>query len=133
MPVQQVWFVRCLGSCSQEWKELMEPCRWGDMKKPAFYNLAWQIFLDVILIQKGEYLTTNEPESAGKPWAKQHGGSLMNAIRSQMPGFGPAELAAEEFVDTILRIEIIEGRIPVEVCSPVRHPAWESHQQVRLE
>ena len=93
-------------------------------------NMAWQMFVDAMIKAGGAYLTTDVPTCAGRAPKKQHGGSIVNAIRSKMPGMEPVDLAAEEIVDTILRTEINEGRIPVEVCSPVHCAAWDSHQNV---
>lgn len=109
---------------------MMDQVRWGDIKKTTFMNMAWQMYVDQVIKQGAAGLTSDQPKCAGKPPKAQHGGSIQNAIRSQMPGFEPVDLAAEEIVDTILRIEINEGRIPVEVCSPVHVPAWDSHQSV---
>jgi len=92
--------------------------------------MAWQMYVDAVLKLKADFTTTDVPTCAGRPKAKQHGGSLKDAIRSQMPGLEDVDLAAEEIVDTILRHEISEGRLPGEVCSPIAHPAWNSHQDV---
>lgn len=88
------------------------------------------MYVDAVLKLGAEAQTSEVPTCAGKAVKKQHGGSLTNAIRSKMPGLEEVDLAAEEIVDTILRIEITEGRIPAEVCSPVSHEAWHSHQHV---
>ena len=61
---------------------------------------------------------------SASPKKVQHDGSLDNAIRSQMPEIWPVELAAEEFVDTVLHIEVTADRIPIGVCSPVHTPEW---------
>lgn len=125
-----VW---CLSSDSQEWKEMMDQVRYGEMKKTTFMNMAWQMYVDAVVKHGEEFQTSAAPKCAGKPKKKQHGGSLINAIRSQMPGLEDADLYAEEIVDTILRFEIIQGRIPVGVCSPVNDPAWATHHDVALE
>ena len=93
-------------------------------------NTAWQLYVDALVKNPAEFLTEDVPTSMGRTPTPQHGGSMETAIRSKMPGLEPKEVAAEEIVDTLLRMEIVEGRVPVEVCSPVHHPAWDSHQQV---
>ena len=75
-------------------------------------------------------VTSAEPSCAGKKSRAQRSGNLENAIKSQMPGLDKAQLSAEEFVETIFRIEVMEQRIPAEVCSPVYHPSQDSHWQV---
>ena len=99
-------------------------------EKNRFINLAWQMYIDVIIKKGNEFLTEETPANAGRPATDQHGGSLEDAIRSKMPGLDHEGMAAEEIVDSILRHEIIEKRIPAEVCSPVHHEAWTTHQQV---
>ena len=109
---------------------MMEQVRWSDMKKKRFINVAWQMYVDAILKKGPEYVTSELPANAGRSSAVQHGGNLGDAIRSQMPGLNEEGIAAEEVVDCILRIEIIEHRIPVEVCCPAHHAAWHSHAEV---
>ena len=111
----------------------MDQVRWGDMKRKTFINMAWQIYVDKAMQSGEECKTTDEPSCAGKESTKQYGGTLENAIRSQMPGLDDAQRLAEEFVDTILRVEVHENGMPPEVCSPVHHPAWESHGKVACQ
>lgn len=109
---------------------MMEQVRWCDMKRTKFINMAWQMYVDAVIKNAAEFITADVPTAMGRTPRTQHGGSLETAIRSQMPGLEAKELAAEEIVDAILRIEVIEGRLPIEVCSPVHHPAWDEHQSV---
>ena len=109
---------------------MMDQVRWSDMKRNRFMNLAWQMYVDVITQKGNEFLSEEMPTNADRPSTQQHSGSLENAIRSLMPGLDDEGMAAEEIVDSILRIEIIQNRIPAEVCCPSPHPAWNTHQQV---
>ena len=88
------------------------------------------MYVDAIIKKGEDYLTSEDPACKGKDAVVQHGGSLENAIRSHMPGLNEEDLAAEEIVDSILRIEINEGKIPAEVCCPAHNAAWEDHSQV---
>ena len=125
-----MWFLGFLGTRSQVWKEKMEIARREDVKKNTFANIAWQIYVDILKGKPDEYLTAEVPSCAGKTPSKKNMGSVRNAIRSSMPGMEPIEAAAEELVDTVLRIEVSENRIPAEACRPVEHDAWYTHGEV---
>ena len=114
---------------SQEWCDEVDAVRFNCMKRKAFCNMAWQMFVTACK-ERGELYVRSGSAASRDPAPStitSKVGALHDAVRAAKPNLGPVEIAAEEFVEITLRHKIIDGVLPVGVCSPNDNPAWNNH------
>ena len=104
--------------------------RFGMMKKKQFCNVAWQMYVDAAKAAGDGFITTAGSSSTTRSTAASaaaHDHGLRTAILVANPSFTAVELAAEEFVEAVVRDKVQSGDLPVEVACPIQNNAWDTH------
>ena len=97
------------------------------MKKKAFCNLAWQMYVDQAKALGSDFVTTASASGSASAAASAASGDIRTAVVAQNPSMDNVGIAAEELVDTVIRLKINSGELPLEVASPNHNAAWDSH------
>ena len=102
----------------------------GEIKKEMFHRLAWQMYVDAAKQAGDDYTMAGSSSSTNRPAADSAAprAGIRAAILATHPACDAVQMAAEEFVEVVLRVEVMTGNLPVEVACPSYHAAWDTHK-----